>query len=114
MSRNLLKGDGTLYNGRQMLPQSAASSTPPPAKKKSKWSDREDKLIIELRGQGMKWDDVAKRLQGRSAISCRLHYQNYLERRSKWDEERKNKLARLYDRSVPPLQQGKLIFAPKL
>lgn len=46
----------------------------------------------------MKWEDISKRLPGRSAISCRLHYQNYLERRSEWDEERKNKLARLYER----------------
>ncbi|PHH58686.1 hypothetical protein CDD81_4872 [Ophiocordyceps australis] len=69
-----------------------------PVKKQSKWSPEEDSLIIELRGSGMKWEDVSKRLPGRSAISCRLHYQNYLERRSEWDEERKNKLARLYER----------------
>jgi Myb-like DNA-binding domain len=69
-----------------------------PAKKQSKWSPEEDALIIELRGSGMKWDDISKKLPGRSAISCRLHYQNYLERRSEWDEERKNKLARLYER----------------
>jgi hypothetical protein len=69
-----------------------------PAKKQSKWTANEDALIIELRGGGMKWEDISKRLPGRSAISCRLHYQNYLERRSEWDEERKNKLARLYER----------------
>jgi hypothetical protein len=69
-----------------------------PAKKQSKWSPEEDELIIALRGSGMKWDDISKRLPGRSAISCRLHYQNYLERRSEWDDERKNKLARLYER----------------
>ena len=46
----------------------------------------------------MKWEDISKRLPGRSAISCRLHYQNYLERRSEWDEEKKNRLARLYER----------------
>jgi len=71
-----------------------------PAKKQSKWSAEEDALIIDLRGSGMKWEDISKRLPGRSAISCRLHYQNYLERRSEWDEERKNKLARLYERYV--------------
>lgn len=69
-----------------------------PVKKQSKWSPEEDASIIELRGRGMKWEDISKRLPGRSAISCRLHYQNYLERRSEWDEERKNKLARLYER----------------
>ncbi|KAK0639309.1 hypothetical protein B0T16DRAFT_241225 [Cercophora newfieldiana] len=74
-----------------------------PAKKQSKWSPEEDALIIELRGSGMKWDDISKRLPGRSSISCRLHYQNYLERRSEWDEERKNKLARLYERFKPEM-----------
>ncbi|KAJ0279733.1 hypothetical protein COL940_006595 [Colletotrichum noveboracense] len=74
-----------------------------PAKKQSKWSPEEDALIIELRGSGMKWEDISKRLPGRSAISCRLHYQNYLERRSEWDEERKNKLARLYERFKPEM-----------
>ncbi|KAH7117929.1 hypothetical protein B0J11DRAFT_95686 [Dendryphion nanum] len=79
-----------------------ASQTPlqdeSPAKKQSKWTPEEDNLTIELRGQGMKWDDIAKRLPGRSSISCRLRYQNYLEKRAVWDEEKKNKLARLYAR----------------
>ncbi|KAI9764191.1 MAG: hypothetical protein M1835_007632 [Candelina submexicana] len=74
-----------------------------PAKKSSKWSSEEDALIIDLRGGGMKWEDISQRLPGRSALSCRLHYQNYLERRSEWDEERKNKLARLYERLKPDM-----------
>ncbi|KAL8366098.1 hypothetical protein RB595_004733 [Gaeumannomyces hyphopodioides] len=85
-----------------MPPQHAADS-PPAAKKQSKWSPEEDAIIIELRGSGMKWEDISKRLPGRSSISCRLHYQNYLERRSEWDEERKNKLARLYERLKPEM-----------
>lgn len=70
----------------------------PSSKRQSKWSPEEDALIIELRGGGMKWEDISKRLPGRSAISCRLHYQNYLERRSEWDDDKKDKLARLYGR----------------
>jgi hypothetical protein len=73
-------------------------TAPSPAKRQSKWTPDEDAIIIELRGSGMKWEDISKRLPGRSAISCRLHYQNYLERRSEWDEEKKNRLARLYER----------------
>ncbi|OAX80973.1 hypothetical protein ACJ72_04693 [Emergomyces africanus] len=91
------------------VPQTSAHSRPEkrlqpapsfeiPAKKQSKWSAEEDALIIELRGNGLKWEDISKKLPGRSALSCRLHYQNYLERRSEWDEDRKNKLARLYER----------------
>ncbi len=83
------------------VPTKRQSGTHPgesPAKKQSKWSPEEDTKIIQLRGEGMKWEDISKHLPGRSAISCRLHYQNYLERRSEWDEDRKNKLARLYER----------------
>ncbi|PYH92025.1 hypothetical protein BO71DRAFT_35503 [Aspergillus ellipticus CBS 707.79] len=80
---------------KRLQPAHTAES---PAKKQSKWSPEEDASIIELRGSGMKWEDISKRLPGRSAISCRLHYQNYLERRSEWDEDKKNKLARLYER----------------
>ena len=75
-------------------------STESPAKRQSKWSLEEDAKILQLRGDGLKWEDISKQLPGRSAISCRLHYQNYLERKTEWDEDRKNKLARLYERYV--------------
>jgi Myb-like DNA-binding domain len=80
--------------------QTGAHTSEQPAKKQSKWTPEEDEKIIRLRGDAMKWEDISKQLPGRSAISCRLHYQNYLERRSEWDEDRKNKLARLYERYV--------------
>lgn len=82
-------------SGKRSMPPHVSES---PAKKQSKWSQEEDDLIIALRGSGMKWEDISKRLPGRSAISCRLHYQNYLEKRSEWDEDKKNKFARLYER----------------
>jgi len=69
-----------------------------PAKRQSKWTPDEDALVIELRGAGMKWEDISRRIPGRTPLSCRLHYQNYIERRSQWDEDRKNRLARLYER----------------
>ncbi|OTB04280.1 hypothetical protein M426DRAFT_155523 [Hypoxylon sp. CI-4A] len=84
-----------------MPPHSSES----PAKKQTKWTGEEDSLIIVLRQSGMKWDDISKRLPGRSPISCRLHYQNYLERRGGWDEEKKNKLARLYESKKPRFKQ---------
>jgi Myb-like DNA-binding domain len=72
-----------------------------PAKKekREKWSQQEDKQLMDLRAGGMSWGDISKRLPGRSAISCRLHYQNYL-RLTEWNEDHKNKLARLYERYV--------------
>lgn len=94
---------------KRLQPAHTAES---PAKKQSKWSPEEDALIIELRGSGMKWEDISRRLPGRSAISCRLHYQNYLERRSEWDEDKKNKLARLYERYVLHFRKKTWDFHP--
>ena len=89
------------FNPPSKRPRASSPTVQPsPAKRQSKWTPEEDAIIIELRGSGMKWEDISKRLPGRSAISCRLHYQNYLERRSEWDEEKKNRLARLYERYV--------------
>jgi hypothetical protein len=73
-----------------------------PAKRQSTWSAEEDIILIQLRGKGMKWEDISTRIPGRSHMSCRLHYQNYLERRYPWTEERKDKLARLYERYINP------------
>ena len=84
------------HSNKRLAPPHPAES--PAKKKQSKWTADEDASIIELRGNGMKWEDISKHLPGRSAISCRLRFQNYLERRSEWDEEKKNKLARLYER----------------
>ena len=72
----------------------------PPAKKHSRWLPEEDTLLIRLRGNGLSWEELSKELPGRSAISCRLHYQNYLERRVVWTEDENNKLARLYTQYV--------------
>jgi hypothetical protein len=83
---------------KRPAPPTALGESPGPPEKKGKWTPEEDKLAIELRRNGMKWDDIAKKLPGRSAISCRLRYQNYSEKRQEWDDEKKNKLARLYNR----------------
>jgi len=95
---------------RPLAPKAASS----PSKKQTKWTPEEDALIVELRGRGDKWEDISKSLPGRSALSCRLHYQNYLERRPEWDEEKKNLLARLYERFVllpPPCSGGVAVVA---
>lgn len=83
---------------KRLAPSANHPAESPAKKKQSKWSADEDAAIIDLRGNGMKWEDISKHLPGRSAISCRLRFQNYLERRSEWDDEKKNKLARLYER----------------
>ena len=93
-------------------PAAASTKRPPPNgnrtsgspnRSKGKWTAAENARIIVLRGRGMKWDDISLEIPGRSAISCRLHYQNYLEKRADWDEEQRNKLARVYDRYDPSL-----------
>ena len=93
-------------------PAAASAKRPTPSgshasssrrKTKGKWTPAEDAKIIVLRGRGMKWDDISNEIPGRSTISCRLHYQNYLEKRADWGEEQRNKLARVYDRYDPSL-----------
>ncbi|XTI90780.1 hypothetical protein V2W45_1244305, partial [Cenococcum geophilum] len=76
-----------------------------PLPKDKRWAPAEDALIIMHWGNGMKWDDIAKRIPGRSLISCRLRYQNYPEKRAPWDSEKKNMMARLYDRFKPEMWQ---------
>ncbi|GAB7354824.1 hypothetical protein MBLNU459_g5209t2 [Dothideomycetes sp. NU459] len=98
MSINSPAPNGPPPTNKRLAPVGAHPSESPAKKKQSKWSGEEDAAIIELRGNGMKWEDISKHLPGRSAISCRLRFQNYLERRSEWDDEKKNKLARLYER----------------
>lgn len=71
-----------------------------PAKKNTKWTAEDDKLLTTLRNNRTTWDEIAKAFPGRSSLSCRLHYQNYVEKQVDWDEERKSKLARLYVRYV--------------
>lgn len=90
--------NATTGGPKKRIASSGHPAESPAKKKQSKWSAEEDAAIIELRGNGMKWEDISRNLPGRSAISCRLRFQNYLERRSEWDEEKKNKLARLYER----------------
>jgi hypothetical protein len=80
----------------------AAAQTSLSEKKQSKWKSNEDNLVIKLRGEGMKWDKIARFLPGRSSTSCQLRYQNYLEKRTTWDEEKMNNLARVYARYVYP------------
>ncbi|KAE8549035.1 hypothetical protein EYB25_007550 [Talaromyces marneffei] len=83
--------------------KSSVESLEKSAKKQSKWSAEEDAVIIDSRGKRMQWHEISKLLPGRSATSCvtavrcRLHYQNYLER-PEWDEDKKIKLAQLYER----------------
>ncbi|PSN59057.1 hypothetical protein BS50DRAFT_509204 [Corynespora cassiicola Philippines] len=79
-------------------PSSLSKGTLP--RSQSKWTTYEDDLIIKLRGQGMKWDSISRRLPGRSSLSCRLRYQNYLEKQTIWSEDKKIRFAKLYTRYV--------------
>src|SRR5215469_7706679 len=88
----------TIPAKRLAVESSGGDGSPPHKKHHGKWTPEEDAIAIELRRRKVKWDDIAKQIPGRSAISCRLRYQNYSEKRPQWDEEKKNKLARLYNR----------------
>ncbi|QSS62358.1 hypothetical protein I7I51_04536 [Histoplasma capsulatum] len=88
-------------------------------KKRPKWSSEEDVLIIELRQRGMAWGDISKELPGRSALSCRLHYQNYLERRrllklctGNWENKKwRDDLGQFRSHSLNPHQNAHVPFS---
>lgn len=90
----LLQPLDTLAIDRQLFPAFPHS----PVKTYNAWEQNEDDLLITLRGSGMKWEDIANMMPGRTAIACRLHYQNYLEHPLSWNTEIKDKLAKLYVR----------------
>ena len=48
----------------------------------------------------MKWEDIARHFDGRTSTACRLRYQNYLEKKHDWNDEKKKSLAVLYERYV--------------
>lgn len=74
-----------------------AEHRPELATPKCRWSADEDTLIIKLRSTHMKWSDISKQLPGRTAVSCRLRYQNFLGKMH-WDGDRQTRLAYLYER----------------
>ena len=60
----------------------AGGSLPAQKKRLTIWTQEEQDKLVELRGQGLKYEDISKRLPGRSAISCRLRYQHLSGRKT--------------------------------
>ena len=50
----------TVEGPTEHVSSAQAYSPKSPAKKQSKWSLDKDAKIIELRGNGMKWEDISK------------------------------------------------------
>lgn len=68
---------------------SASKSSIPPANESSKWTDDGDTLLLKLRESD--WEEIKGK---------RLRYENRLWTESMWTEEKKNKLAEIYERWV--------------
>ncbi|KAI4167958.1 MAG: hypothetical protein LQ343_006752 [Gyalolechia ehrenbergii] len=88
-----------------------ASTSPQESRQANKkptrqWSKSDSEELLRLRGDNMKWEDVARHFPGRTSTACRLRYQNYLERKYDWTDEKKAKLARLYDRYKHEMWEG--------
>ncbi|KAL8769821.1 MAG: hypothetical protein Q9209_004259 [Squamulea sp. 1 TL-2023] len=80
-----------------------ASTSPQESRHTSKkptrqWSEADNEKLLRLRGANMKWDDVARHFEGRTNTACRLRYQNYLEKKHDWTDEKKKSLAVQYER----------------
>ncbi|KAL8933490.1 MAG: hypothetical protein Q9211_005750 [Gyalolechia sp. 1 TL-2023] len=88
-----------------------ASTSPQDSRQANKkptrqWSKSDSEELLKLRGDNMKWEDIAGQFPGRTSTACRLRYQNYLERKHDWTDEKKAKLARLYDRYKHEMWEG--------
>ncbi|KAL8718606.1 MAG: hypothetical protein Q9225_004269 [Loekoesia sp. 1 TL-2023] len=88
-----------------------ASTSPQESRQANKkptrqWSKSDSEELLRLRGDNMKWEDIARHFPGRTSTACRLRYQNYLERKHDWTDEKKAKLARLYDRYKHEMWEG--------
>lgn len=71
----------------------------PSVKAGQKWTPDEDRRIVELRTSGMKWDEISQHFPGRTSLACRLHYQNYVKKRSDyWIEDWENQLSGVRER----------------
>jgi hypothetical protein len=67
-------------------------------RKRMKWYEDENALLVKLGGDGTHWEDVSKRFPGRSPVGCRNHY-SFLEKQgNRGGGEKDTKLAKAYDR----------------
>lgn len=89
----------TVVSGNKRTASSSPHELQQPNKKPPRqWSDSDSDELVKLRGQNMKWEDIARRFPNRSHVACRLRYQNYMERKYHWTDDKNGKLARLYER----------------
>lgn len=83
----------------QIRSESNTSNTKEPfAKRTPTWTQEEDVQLLLLRDRGFGWEEVSQRLPGHSPVVCELHWQNDLWKESMWTDEKKKKLAEIYER----------------
>ncbi|KAL8996665.1 MAG: hypothetical protein Q9169_003889 [Polycauliona sp. 2 TL-2023] len=82
-------------------PQESRHTSKKPARQ---WSDADSHKLLKLRGANTTWLEIAHHFPGRTDTGCRLRYQNYLEKKYGWTEEKKKSLAVLYERYVTARQ----------
>lgn len=63
-------------------------------KRRSKWSQEENELLLTLRDSGIMWADIRERLRGRTLDSCRFHYWELLDKKRLYQRRKRQKLLR--------------------
>lgn len=61
------------------------------------WTSEEDSHLLLLRENGFGWQEVSEKLPGRSPVACELHWKNDVWDESMWTDEKKNRLAKVYE-----------------
>ena len=78
-----------------------------PANGRGGWSKPEEREIVRLHKSGETWDNIAKKLPGRTAQGCRRHYWNHLAngalpiRLTRWSEPEELEMVRLHEYGKP-------------
>lgn len=62
------------------------------------WTSEENRLLAKLRNDGLSWEAMSNKMDGRSAVACRQHYQATFEDVKHKEEDKMDKLAAAYER----------------
>ncbi|KAG6057356.1 hypothetical protein E4U32_005233 [Claviceps aff. humidiphila group G2b] len=72
-------------------------------KSKLEWSGEEETFLFACQRSGMGWETISRLLPGRTAKSCHKYHQIQSQTGPTWNQERKNKLCKMYESLKPSM-----------
>jgi hypothetical protein len=78
-----------------------------------RWTDEEERKLLMLRNQGLTWNEIARKIVGRSEIACRIHYYSQKNKHDPSfvsEQEKGEQSQNQFKISGVMLVDGKLVF----